>query len=483
MRGYSADTRKKRALVFLGAIGVALVAWLVLRGGKPEQQQSEQAKPIAVRAITVVRQSIPTVAWGTGTVRPVQEAELAPKIMSTVTAIYVREGDRVRKGQVLAKLEASDLSAQAASAGAAVSTAKSMLEKARTGVELQQAQTRAGIASAEASLQVAKQQLAAVQEGPRKQEKLQAQLALVQAEAQFKNAETENARMKRLYEQGIIPKQRYEGVQTQYEVAKAQVGIARSQAEMSQEGGRSQDVRSAQERVRQAEEAVRLAKAAALQNKMAKREAQASTSMLNQAKAGENAARVQLGYATLVAPFSGVVTSRTVDPGDIVSPGVPVLTVQDDSVYRLEASVADLDFKSVRVGTPVELEIGADGRIGTGVVSVMAPAGDPSTRKFTVKVDVPKSMNPVSGDYGKVGIETGASFGLVLPNSAIHDESGIDNVFVATKDNRTDMRIVRTGRKTSHGTEITTGLRAGDRVVTWSAGPLSDDAPIKVEGN
>lgn len=478
--------KKKNAklMIIVGvvvALGIGL--WAATHGGSAEQPTAEKAEPVKVQAITAAEQQIPDEVWASGTVAPVSEAKIAPRIMSTVSAVYVKEGDRVRAGQVLARLEARDLAAQVAFANAAVNSAQSMHEKASTGVELQAAQTKANIANAEANLQIAKQQLSLAKEGPRRQEKLQSELAVAQANAQFKNAETELARMQRLYDQGVIPKQRLEGVQTQHDVAKAQLEIAKQQYEMTTEGTRGQDLQSAVERVRQAEESLRLAKAAAVQNKMAVKEAQASASMVNQARAGENSAKVMLGYATLVSPISGVVTARYVDPGDTASPGVPVLVVQDDSVYRLEASVAAKDVGEVRAGMTVGIELGSDKRTGTGKVALVVPAGDPATRKFMVKVIVPKELNPISGDFGKASFKVGSTKGIVVPEAAIHDHGGIINVYVIGTNNRTDMRIVRLGRRTSAGMEIITGLLAGDRIIVQSSGELADDVPVVLEGS
>lgn len=473
-----------RAFVIAGAVVILGVgAMLTLRGGNATENKTEKVEPISVQTVTAAQQAIPDEVWATGTVAPVAEAKLAPRIMSTVSAVYVKEGDHVRAGQVLARLEAKDLAAQVASANAAVNSAESMREKASTGVELQAAQTRANIANAEAALEIAKQQLSMVKEGPRRQEKVQSQLAVVQAEAQFKNAETELNRMTRLYDQGVIAKQRLEGVQTQYDVAKAQLGIAKQQAEMSGEGSRSQDIQAAKERVKQAEQSLRLAKAASIQNKMAVRESQASASMVSQAKAGRNSTQVMLGYATLTAPISGVVTARFVDPGDTASPGVPVLVVEDDSVYRLEATVASKDVGDITKGMTVGLELGAGKRTGSGRVAVVVPAGDPGTRKFTVKVDVPKSLKPISGDFGRVSFPVGYAKGILIPESAIHDEGGIINVYVVGPNNRTDMRIVRVGKRAPGKVEIITGLQAGDRVITKSSGSLADDVPIVTEGS
>jgi multidrug efflux pump subunit AcrA (membrane-fusion protein) len=88
-------------------------------------------------------------------------------------------------------------------------------------------------------------------------------------------------------------------------------------------------------------------------------------------------------------------------------------------------------------------------------------------------------MSPVSGDFGRVSFPVGYTRGILVPESAIHDEGGITNVYVAGPNNRVDMRIVRTGGRTRGKVEILTGLQPGDRVIVWSSAPMADDVPIR----
>ncbi len=69
-----------------------------------------------------------------------------------------------------------------------------------------------------------------------------------------------------------------------------------------------------------------------------------------------------------------------------------------------------------------------------------------------------------------------------MPQTAVHDEGGILNVYVVGPNNRADMRIVRTGRTTSEGVEVITGLKSGDRVIVAASSSLHDDAPVEIMG-
>lgn len=476
-------SRCKKVFIIAGSIAVVafIVIWILQGPLSHRKGHGKDIEPVPVKVLTVELQEIPDEVWASGSVCPIHKARLSPRIVSTVMEVCVKEGDRVKEGQVLVRLEAQDLQAQRDSASAQVASSHSIYNKTLEAIELQRAQSRAAVVSAETSLSVARQQLSMLLEGPRKEEKNQAHLSLKQAEAQFNVAESELSRMTSLYQQGVIPKQRMETVQAQYETAKSQYGIAGNAVKMADTGGRSQDIEAARDRVRQAEESLRLARVAAVQNSMAENEADAQGARLRQAEAGERFAQAQAGYANVTAPFNGFVTGKFVDSGDLVSPGSPLVSVEDSSQFRLEVQVAARDIKKVKKGMKVPLEIGAKRTKGTGTVTAVSPGGDVSTRKFLVKVSIPSSMNPVSGDFGRAAFTVGHSQGIVVPESSVHDEGGILNVFLMGADNRSNMCIVRTGRAFMNGVEITTGLSPGDRVVLWSGAPLYDDIPLTIK--
>ncbi len=466
------------AAVFVTAIVAVPMSIMGEDGTDHNNKQDEEV--IVVDTMTLRETVIPDEVTASGTVRAVLVSNISPKIMSTVSKVYVNEGTRVKKGDVLIKLEANDLSAGAAQARAAASAASAQAHKASAAVELQKVQSSTDLARAKAGLKAAKEQLKMAKTGPRKQQKLQADLAVKQAKAQFDNAKVEYGRMKRLYEQDVIPKQRLDQVSTQFEVAKAQYEIAKQQADMANEGSRDEEVRMAEENVRQAEEAVRLAKAAQVQNKMTAQDAKAARAQASQAHAAANMAGAMLSYATIRAPFDGVVTSRMVDPGDTVAPGMPIIVVEDDSLFRLEATVAASDVDGLALGDEVRLSLGDEELSGEGVISVISPAGDPMSRKFLVKADIPTHMRPKTGDYGKMSFAVGHSKGVVVSEDLISDEGGIENVFIISEDGRAVRRIVTTGRKVNGGVEVTAGLASGDKLIVKSIKPLHDDVKVKV---
>jgi len=476
------SARAKKWLWAAGAVVLAILAWAIFgRGGGKHEGEAVPAAAISVQTVTIGKSALPDEVTASGTVRPVTESTIAPKIMSNVAAILVREGDRVRAGQVLVRLESRDLRAQLAQAEAALSAAIAGAGRARTAIELQTAQTSTGIATAEAALKAAREQLSLVRAGPRSQQRAQARLGVVQAEAQLKNAETELDRMKRLQAQDVVPRQRLDAAQTAYDVAKAQFEAAQEQASLTEEGSRQQEIRAAEQQVRQAEEALRLARASAAQDKMSVSNARVAESQVKQARAAVELSRTQLSYATITSPMSGVVSRRMVDPGDTVSPGVPVIAVQADSKFRLEADVPASSAALIRPGRKVQVRIGAAGRAGEGTVAVVSPAGDPSSRKFVVKVELPDDLGARSGEFGRISFPAGYSSGFILPEEALRDTGGLPTVFIVDGEDRARMRNVKIGRRAGDGIEILSGLEPDDRVIVENTGVLDDGVPVRAE--
>lgn len=410
--------------------------------------------------------------------RPAHEAQIAPKIMSNVAAVYVREGDYVSHGQALVKLESADLSAQEAQARAALTAAAAQAQAAKKAVVLQKAQTSVDIARAQAELAAATEQLAIAKKGPRRQERSQAHLMVVQAQAQFKNSKIEIDRMKTLSEQGAVPRQRLDQAETAYEVATAQYEAAKEQADLVEEGSRLEEIRAAQARVRQAEEALRLAKASVVQNTIREEDAKTATSEVGRASAALAFARVQRSYAAITSPMNGIVTARLVDPGDTVSPGVPILVVEDNSRYRLDVTVAESELPLLETGGTVEVRIDAGGLETTGHVAEIVPSGDPGSRKFLVKVNLPADVNVKTGQFGRINFPKTVREAVTVPREAIRDDTGLTSVLVAGEDGRAHLRVVKAGRTYGGRTEIISGLSEDERVIISNETGLADGVPV-----
>ncbi len=112
-------------------------------------------------------------------------------------------------------------------------------------------------------------------------------------------------------------------------------------------------------------------------------------SRMEQAEQERRGAEIMRGYGKMAAPFAGIVTAKTVNVGDMASPGVPLLTIERQDGYRLEASVDESKVSGVRPGQTVRIVIEGTACDASSRVSEVVPMVDAASRSYIVKVDLP----------------------------------------------------------------------------------------------
>ncbi len=197
------------------------------------------------------------------------------------------------------------------------------------------------------------------------------------------------------------------------------------------------------------------------------------------AEANRQEAEAMLSYARIVAPFSGVVTEKMIDRGDLAIPGRPLFTVEQDGTPRFVLTIPESSAERIARGDSVKIEIPASDTILTGVVTELSPSADPMTRSYQVKADLPSTARLRPGQFGRLLLPTGEANALFVPSGAIVRRGQMELVYVATNDNRASLRMVRTGREMSGWTEILSGLNPGEDIVTSGLSELSDGDQIE----
>jgi RND family efflux transporter MFP subunit len=190
------------------------------------------------------------------------------------------------------------------------------------------------------------------------------------------------------------------------------------------------------------------------------------------------AAGIMRDYARLAAPFNGVVITRTVEPGNLATPGAPLLTIEQDGLYRLEASVDESKLANVRVGQAVEAQLEADRKLSARV-SEIVPSVDSASRTYIVKLDLPATPQLRTGMFGRAIFPLGVQKVVAVPLAALTERGQLQSVFVV-EDGVAHTRLVTTGRRTSDAVEVLSGLTAGERVVLPVPVGLQDGARVEV---
>ena len=227
------------------------------------------------------------------------------------------------------------------------------------------------------------------------------------------------------------------------------------------------------------DEAAARERAARASLEMAQARRRQAGSRIAQTEEEQKSAGIQLGYATLTAPFSGVIVARSAEPGNLASPGAPLLTLEQEGGYRLEVEVAESNLSKVRPGEQASVQLDSQEEPLSGRVAEIVPAIDPSSHTFTVKVDLPASPRIHSGLFGRAGFPTGVRKVLAAPATAVVPRGQMQWVFVV-ENHTARARIVTLGDRTKDQVELLSGISAGEQVVAPAPAALADGARLEV---
>ena len=207
-------------------------------------------------------------------------------------------------------------------------------------------------------------------------------------------------------------------------------------------------------------------------------------SKLQQAVSMEQISRKSLKDAGLHAPVSGVISSKSIEPGMNVMPGIEVMQLADISTVNIKIAVPEKEISRVNKGQQAEVRVGALGdKLFTGVVSEKGIAANPLAHTYEVKIKLNNTSHELMpGMVCKVGVhsrETEA--GIVLPNHTVQLQPDGKKFVWVVKDNAASQRIVNTGDLTAEGVIITAGLQPGDEVIVSGNQKVSEGTKIAIK--
>lgn len=207
-------------------------------------------------------------------------------------------------------------------------------------------------------------------------------------------------------------------------------------------------------------------------------------SKLQQAVSMEQISRKGLKDAGLYAPFSGVISSKSIEPGMNVMPGIEVMQLADISTVNIKIAVPEKEISHVNKGQQAEVRVGALGdKLFTGVVSEKGIAANPLAHTYEVKIKLNNTSHELMpGMVCKVGVhshETEA--GIVLPNHTVQLQPDGKKFVWVVKGNAASQRMVSTGELTTQGVVITAGLQPGDEVIVSGNQKVSEGTKIAIK--
>lgn len=189
-------------------------------------------------------------------------------------------------------------------------------------------------------------------------------------------------------------------------------------------------------------------------------------------------AEAMLDYATVRAPFAGVVTEKHVLPGDLATPGTPLLVVESTDRLRAEGTIPEKPGAALRIGDPLGVILEDRPAELPGRIEELSTSADAVSRSLFVKVALPPGTAR-SGQFARLQVPAGEAAALLAPESAVTRFGQMERVFVI-EDGRAGLRLVKTGRHREGRVELLAGVNAGDSVVLAPPAALRDGSRVTV---
>ena len=254
-------------------------------------------------------------------------------------------------------------------------------------------------------------------------------------------------------------------------VEQAELAVSNTEALLEAGAAAEQDLTKAKQALTQAQAGV------------AQAEAQQSAS-LAQIQASMDQINKQASLGTVTAPCSGTVTAVNVDRGGMASSAQPSVVIAENGAVEVQVSVAEDVFTGIKVGDTASVTVSAVSKESmNGTVSTLPAAANAQTNLYDVSVSLPSGTKPPIGAFATVTFYTDrrASTISVPTESILTGNNNEQYVFTVNADGTAATRVtVTTGLVTKDSTEIVSGLKAGDRVVTKGQSYLSDGAAVHV---
>ncbi len=340
-------------------LGILVLIWLAggftAKVAPGEEDLPALERPEGAQIVVAAARATPVVEWTSGTLASARRTAVSSRILARIQEVRVKAGDTVREGDVLVVLESADY---------------------------------------EARVQAARD-------------------ALKAAQARLKLAESELARIRPLFEKGVVPRRRLDQAVSARDTAAA-------------------DVRRLRQQLREAE--------------------------------------TLLSYTIIRSPVSGRVVDRLAEPGDMAVPAEPLLRIYDPTLLRVEVPVRETLAVKLGIGDRLTVELPSLAARFAGTVQEIVPFADPGARTLLFKLALPKDERLFAGMYARVAVPAGTAQTIVVPEQAVTRIGQLTYLTVVDDRDRLLRRLVTLGRRNAQGeVAVLSGLKPGERFLLPAA--------------
>lgn len=309
------------------------------------------------------------------------EVKVSFKISGRLAERLVGEGDVVKKGAVVARLDQEQLLHQRDQARAALKAAESQLAQLETAIDYQRATLAAQLGERRAAVEAARAQLAELEAGSRPQEIERARARLEEARTEFERTRGDFERIQTLHRTGDVSQAYYDQVRARFEAARAQMRQAAEALAVVEEGPRKETIAGARARLEQAQAALATTEALRLELRRREQEIEMRRAEVERARAQLALIESQLEDTVARSPVDGIVLAKAAEPGEVIAAGTTVVTIADVAHPWLRGYITERELGRVRPGSKARVRTDSfPGKIYEGRVSFIA-----SEAEFTPK--------------------------------------------------------------------------------------------------
>ncbi|HYV62393.1 MAG TPA: efflux RND transporter periplasmic adaptor subunit [Bryobacteraceae bacterium] len=314
------------------------------------------------------------------------QVDLSFKTAGRMTELAVREGQFVKKGDLIAKLDSAQLEQQLLRDQAAVASAQSSLQQLQTSIEFQGATIDSDISTRRAELAQAQAKLDELMAGSRPQEIQQAQSAVADAKAWNDQAKSDWERAQTLFAREDISRSQYDQAKAKLDSTEAQLRQAQEHLALVREGPRKEEIAGARAQVARAQAAVQTAEANRIELRRKEQELAARRAEIDRTRAQVGMTQTQIADATVVAPIDGVVLVKAAEAGEVMAAGTTIVSLGDLDHPWLRAYIGETDLGRVKLGGKVRLSTDSfPGKTYDGQISFISSEAEFTPKQIQTK--------------------------------------------------------------------------------------------------
>lgn len=210
-----------------------------------------------------------------------------------------------------------------------------------------------------------------------------------------------------------------------------------------------------------------------------------SKARLEAANQLKNQVNAQLSYSNITAPFSGIITGKFINKGDMATPGMPLIGIETPRKFQVVAMVPESEITNIQTGTIVDVLIKSINKTVKGKVTEVSSSAKNTGGQFLVKVILDKTASTIlSGMFAKVQFpveKKETSTKILVPTSAIVTNGSLKGIYTVSEQNTAILRWLRLGKIYGENVEVLSGLNADEQYIISAEGKLFNGVKVAIK--